>query len=158
MPKPQYNVVATKMEVLPRKWCSAGKRSKKLTAGYKTKLTCPIQRTVALISDKWKVLIICTLTNGKKRFGELQREMEGITPTVLTRALRDLEADGLIHRTVFAEVPPRVEYTLTPLGESLLPILRDLHEWADRNAAQLLARFERPVEKPAPGPTEKPAA
>jgi len=127
-----------------------------MTAGYKTKLTCPIQRSVALISDKWKVLIICTLSDGKRRFGELQRAMNGITPTVLTRALRDLEADGLVDRTVFAEVPPRVEYALTPLGGSLLPILAQLHEWADKNADRLLARHQPlPAEQK---PTEKPAA
>jgi DNA-binding HxlR family transcriptional regulator len=112
-------------------------------------LACPIQRSVALISDKWKVLIICTLADGKKRFGELHRAMEGITPTVLTRALRDLEADGLVRREVFAEVPPRVEYSLTAFGESLLPILRQLHEWAEAHADKLQARFEEPGEKPA---------
>ena len=124
--------------------------------GYKTKLTCPIQRTVALISDKWKVLIICILADGTKRFGELQRAMEGITPTVLTRALRDLESDGLIKRTVFAEVPPRVEYSLVPLGESLLPILEQLHDWAEANADKLQNRHatdgkaaEAPIVKPA---------
>lgn len=118
--------------------------------GHRTKLTCKIQRTVALISDKWKVLIICMLADGTKRFGEIARSLEGITPTVLTRGLRDLEADGMLARAVFAEVPPRVEYRLTPLGESLLPILRQLHEWADRHADKLLARFEKaPETKPA---------
>lgn len=126
--------------------------------GYKTKLTCPIQRTVALISDKWKVLIICILADGTKRFGELQRAMEGITPTVLTRALRDLEADGLIKRTVFAEVPPRVEYSLMPLGESLLPILQQLHDWAETNADKLQSRQASPDIKPAEVPKVKPAA
>jgi DNA-binding HxlR family transcriptional regulator len=125
--------------------------------GYKTKLTCPIQRTVALISDKWKVLIICILADGTKRFGELQRAMEGITPTVLTRALRDLESDGLIKRTVFAEVPPRVEYSLMPLGESLLPILEQLHDWAEANADKLQSR-QATAGKAAEAPIVKPAA
>jgi len=107
---------------------------------YKTKLTCPIQRTIALIGDKWKIIVVCTLSDGKKRFSELQRAMEGITPKVLTRQLRDLERDGLLDRTVYAEVPPRVEYELSTLGRSLMPILGQLHEWAVANSAALLAR------------------
>jgi DNA-binding HxlR family transcriptional regulator len=107
---------------------------------YRTKLSCPIQQTIALIGDKWKIIVICTLAEGTKRFGELQRAMDGITPKVLTRQLRDLERDGLVQRTVFPEVPPRVEYALTTLGRSLLPILGQLHEWAVENSAALLAR------------------
>jgi DNA-binding HxlR family transcriptional regulator len=116
---------------------------------YATKLTCPIQQTVALIGDKWKILVICTLRDGRKRFGELQRAMEGITPKVLTRQLRDLERDGLVDRTVYAEVPPRVEYELTDLGVSLLPILQQLHDWAERNSAALLARHPKATDSSA---------
>jgi DNA-binding HxlR family transcriptional regulator len=110
---------------------------------YATKLSCPIQRTIALIGDKWKILVICTLRDGTKRFSELQRAMEGITPKVLTRQLRDLERDGIIERRVFPQVPPRVEYSLTPLGTSLLPILGQLHDWAVANSGSLLARNEK---------------
>ena len=106
---------------------------------YNTKLTCPIQRTIALIGDKWKIIVLCTLMNGTKRFGELQRAMEGITPKVLTRQLRDLERDGLIEREVYPQVPPRVDYSLTPLGRSLMPILDQLHQWAVTNSGALLA-------------------
>ena len=106
---------------------------------YSTKLTCPIQQTIALIGDKWKILVLCTLMDGTKRFGELQRAMEGITPKVLTRQLRDLERDGLIERQVFPQVPPRVDYSLTALGRSLMPILQQLHEWAVNNSQALLA-------------------
>ena len=106
---------------------------------YSTKLSCPIQRTIALIGDKWKILVLCTLMEGTKRFGELQRAMDGITPKVLTRQLRDLERDGLIQRQVFPQVPPRVDYSLTPLGRSLMPILEQLHKWAVDNSAALLA-------------------
>src|SRR5579863_7708977 len=107
---------------------------------YSTKLSCPIQRTIALIGDKWKIIVICTLKDGTKRFGEIQRAMEGITPKVLTRQLRDLERDGIVDRRVYPQVPPRVEYSLTPLGHSLLPILGQLHDWAVANSDALLAR------------------
>jgi DNA-binding HxlR family transcriptional regulator len=110
---------------------------------YTTRLACPIQRTVAMIADKWKVIIICNLGEKTMRFGELQRALEGVTPKVLTRQLRDLEADGLVTRTVHPEVPPRVDYALTELGQGLLPILGKLHDWATEHSAALLARRER---------------
>jgi len=116
---------------------------------YSTKLACPIQRTIAPIGDKWKIIVICTLKGGTKRFGEIQREMEGITPKVLTRQLRDLERDGLVDRTVYPQVPPRVEYSLTALGRSLLPILGQLHDWAVTNSAALLARQVKPSDSAA---------
>ena len=105
---------------------------------YKTHLACPIQRTMSMIADKWKVVVIITLGAGRLRFAELQREMDGISPKVLTRQLRDLESDGILLRTVFPQVPPRVEYALTPLGESLYAALRPLHDWARANAPKLL--------------------
>jgi len=104
---------------------------------YSTKLTCPIQRTIAFVGDKWKIIVLHTLTTGTKRFGELQRAMEGITPKVLTRQLRDLERDGLVARHVHPQVPPRVDYSLTPLGESLMPVLNQLHEWAVAHADEI---------------------
>jgi len=116
---------------------------------YSTHLTCPIQRTIALIGDKWKIIVICTLKDGTKRFGEIQRAMEGITPKVLTRQLRDLERDGIVERTVYPQVPPRVDYALTPLGRSLLPILGQLHDWAVDNSAALLARQAKPTDSAA---------
>lgn len=109
---------------------------------YSTKLTCPIQRTVAMIADKWKVIVIANLGEGTMRFRELQRAMQGVTPKVLTRQLRDLEHDGLVTRKAYAEIPPRVEYSLTALGRSLLPILQQLHNWAVANSDTLLARQE----------------
>jgi DNA-binding HxlR family transcriptional regulator len=107
---------------------------------YSTKLVCPIQRTMAMIADKWKVIVIANLGEGTKRFRELQRAMAGVTPKVLTRQLRDLEHDGLVSRVAYAEIPPRVEYSLTPLGRSLLPILQQLHNWAVANSDTLLKR------------------
>ena len=80
------------------------------------KLECPIMSTIAMVSDKWKVLIICKLRQNTLRFNELRRELQGVTQRVLTHQLRELEADGLVARQIFAEVPPRVEYSLTELG------------------------------------------
>jgi DNA-binding HxlR family transcriptional regulator len=104
-----------------------------------TKLECPIMATIAMISDKWKVLIICKLKNKTLRFNELRRELKGVTQRVLTHQLRELEADGLVHRTVYAEVPPRVEYTLTALGLTLIPVLDHLEAWAREHSTELLA-------------------
>lgn len=103
------------------------------------KLECPIMATMAMISDKWKVLIICKLKKGTLRFNELRRELKGVTQRVLTHQLRELEADGLVRRTIFAEVPPRVEYTLTPLGTTLIPVLDHLEKWAQEHAEELMA-------------------
>ncbi len=103
------------------------------------KLECPIMATIAMISDKWKVLILCKLRLGKLRFNELKRELQGVTQRVLTHQLRELEADGLVRRTVYAEVPPRVEYELTNLGNTLMPALESLETWARQHSAELLA-------------------
>jgi|AGTN01.1.fsa_nt_gi DNA-binding HxlR family transcriptional regulator len=103
------------------------------------KLECPIMATMAMISDKWKVLIICKLKKGTLRFNELRRELKGVTQRVLTHQLRELEADGLVKRTIFAEVPPRVEYTLTDLGQTLIPVLDHLEVWAQEHAEELMA-------------------
>ena len=102
------------------------------------KLECPIMSTIAMISDKWKVLIICKLKRGTMRFNELKRELHGVTQRVLTHQLRELEADGLVHRKVYAEVPPRVEYSLTELGETLVPALDKLEEWATDHCSEIL--------------------
>lgn len=90
---------------------------------------CPVETTLALISNRWKALILRDLLMGTKRFGELRRSLAGISQKVLTANLRDMEADGLLTRTAYAEVPPRVEYALTDLGESLRPVLAALFDW-----------------------------
>ena len=90
---------------------------------------CPVETTLTLIGNKWKVLILRDLLSGTKRFSELKRSLNGVTQKVLTTQLRAMEADGLVHREVFAEVPPRVEYSLTELGRSLKPILDAMVEW-----------------------------
>ncbi len=88
-----------------------------------------IEATLSLMGNKWQVLIVRDLLPGTKRFGELQRAIGGISQKVLTSHLRDMEANGLIHREVYAEVPPRVEYSLTDLGRSLAPVLESMADW-----------------------------
>ena len=90
---------------------------------------CPVETTLTLISDKWKVLILRDLMPGTKRFGELKKSIGTVTQKVLTAQLRQMEASGLLIRTVYAEVPPRVEYTLTDLGRSLRPVLDAMEAW-----------------------------
>ena len=92
---------------------------------------CPVETTLTLIGNKWKVLIIRDLLQGTKRFGELKKSIGSVSQKVLTSQLRAMEEDGLIHREVYAEVPPRVEYSLTELGCSLKPILDAMVNWGN---------------------------
>ena len=92
---------------------------------------CPVETTLTLIGDKWKVLILRDLLTGTKRFGELKRSVGSVSQRVLTSQLRDMENSGLVNRKVYAEVPPRVEYSLTGLGQSLKPILDSLKNWGE---------------------------
>lgn len=93
---------------------------------------CPVETTLTLISDKWKVLILRDLMPGSKRFGELKRSVGNVSQKVLTAQLREMEQSGLLTRTVYPEVPPRVEYTLTELGYSLKPILDAMWNWGEQ--------------------------
>ena len=97
---------------------------------------CPVETTLTLISSKWKILILRDLMPGTKRFGELKKSIGSVSQKVLTAQLRDMEAKGLVHRQVYAEVPPRVEYSLTDLGRSLKPILDDMWTWGEGYQAQ----------------------
>ena len=90
---------------------------------------CPVATTVQLIGNKWKLLILRNLRMRPWRFNELQKSLEGISQKVLTESLRSMEADGIIVRTVYAEVPPRVEYSLSELGETMRPILDAMEQW-----------------------------
>ncbi len=102
-----------------------------------TKLpACPVETTLMLIGDKWKVLILRDLMPGTKRFGELKKSIGSVSQKVLTAQLRDMEKSGLISRKVYAEVPPRVEYSLTPLGQSLKPILDQMVKWGENYKSQ----------------------
>ena len=90
---------------------------------------CPVETTLMLIGDKWKVLILRDLMDGTKRFGELKKSIGTVSQKVLTAQLRDMEEKGLLTRKIYAEVPPRVEYTLTETGYSLKPILDSMWAW-----------------------------
>ena len=92
---------------------------------------CPVETTLTLIGDKWKVLILRDLMPGTKRFGELKKSIGAVSQKVLTAQLRAMEESGLVHREVYAEIPPRVEYSLTELGKSLKPILDSLWAWGE---------------------------
>ena len=98
---------------------------------------CPVETTLCLISDRWKVLILRDLLPGTKRFGELRKSIGHISQKVLTANLRDMEEKGLLSRKVYAEVPPRVEYTLTELGLSLKPVLDAMWKWGEGYKAKL---------------------
>ncbi len=98
---------------------------------------CPVETTLTLIGDKWKVLILRDLMPGTKRFGELKNSIGSVSQKVLTAQLRDMERNGLVHRDVYAEVPPRVEYSLTDLGKSLKPILDSMMIWGESYKKQL---------------------
>ena len=102
----------------------------------KTLPACPVETTLTLISDKWKVLIIRDLLPGTKRFGELKKSIGSVSQKVLTSQLRQMEESGLLIRTVFPEVPPRVEYTLTELGQSLKPVLDAMWNWGEEYKAK----------------------
>lgn len=96
---------------------------------------CPVETALTLIGDKWKVLILRDLLTGTKRFGELKKSVGNVSQKVLTAQLRAMEESGLLTRTVYAEVPPRVEYTLTKLGQSLHPILDAMVSWGEEYKA-----------------------
>lgn len=92
---------------------------------------CPVETTLVMIGDKWKTLILRDLMDGTKRFGELKKSIGSISQKVLTAQLRDMESKGLITRRVYAEVPPRVEYTLTETGYSLRTVLEAMRVWGE---------------------------
>ena len=103
---------------------------------------CPVETTLMLIGDKWKVLILRDLMPGTKRFGELKKSIGSVSQKVLTAQLRDMEEKGLVSRKVYAEVPPRVEYTLTERGESLRPVIDAMRIWGEEHQAELIAEEE----------------
>lgn len=103
---------------------------------------CPVETTLTLIGDKWKVLILRDLMAGTKRFGELKKSIGNVTQKVLTAQLRTMEESGLVNRKVYAEVPPRVEYTLTETGYSLKPILDAMWNWGEEYKVKLSEIWE----------------
>jgi DNA-binding HxlR family transcriptional regulator len=111
---------------------------KSMTCAY----GCPVEATIDVIGGKWKSVLLFHLLGQARRFGDLKRQMPGITQRMLTLQLRELEADGVIHRQVFQAVPPHVEYSLTEFGRSLGPILLLMREWGSRYAEEIRARKE----------------
>jgi DNA-binding HxlR family transcriptional regulator len=97
---------------------------------------CPVETTLTMISDKWKVLILRDLLTGTKRFGELKKSLTGVSQKVLTSQLREMEENSLVERKAYPEVPPRVEYSLTPLGRSLQPIMDAMRVWGEQYKQQ----------------------
>ncbi|MGF6349244.1 winged helix-turn-helix transcriptional regulator [Variovorax sp. W2I14] len=100
--------------------------------------TCPTRQVLDCIADKWAALVVGLLIGGTRRFGELRREIQGVSQKMLTQTLRSLERDGIVRREVYATVPPKVEYSLTPLGQSLAATLEELRLWAERNIEDVL--------------------
>lgn len=98
---------------------------------------CPVTATLAVIGGKWKPVILWSLTGQTRRFSELRRFLPGITQKMLTQQLRELEADGIIHREIYPQVPPKVEYSLTPKGETLTPVLEQMARWGSGHLAEI---------------------
>lgn len=100
---------------------------------------CDSQQILSLIANKWTALVICTLAQDTKRYNELQRAIGGISQKMLTQTLRNLEANGLVERKVYPVVPPKVEYSLTPLGDTLTELLQSVCQWAEQHLPELNA-------------------
>ncbi len=101
---------------------------------------CPVEVTLNVIDGRWKVMILHYLLQGTQRFNSLQRLLKGIAARTLAKQLKELERDGLVQRKAYPEIPPRVEYSLTPLGRSLKPILLAMHAWGESYSAEAKSR------------------
>ena len=110
-----------------------------MARNYNWKTGCDVEATLSVIGGRWKPVLVCHLLEGRKRFGELRRLTPNATERMITLQLRELEADGVVSRHVYAEVPPRVEYELTEFGRSLEPILMLMQEWGSAFKARRFA-------------------
>lgn len=110
-----------------------------MTREYNWKTGCDVEATLSVIGGRWKPILICRLLDGRKRFGELCRLAPNATQRMITLQLRELEADGIISRHVFPEVPPRVEYEITEVGRTLAPIIKSMQKWGKTFKVQQLA-------------------
>ena len=108
----------------------------------KKRVGCPVETTIEAIGGRWKVLVIHHLLEGTKRFGELRQLLDGVSARTLTRQLRELEECGIVDRYVHRQIPPKVDYSLTPLGRKLTPILQAMHDWAEE-ATKARARAKK---------------
>jgi DNA-binding HxlR family transcriptional regulator len=116
---------------------------------------CDSRQVLTLLADRWTMLVIYALSRGVRRHGELKRMIGGISQKMLTQTLRSLEHDGIVRRRVYAVVPPRVEYALTPLGQTLLTPLKAICRWAERHLPQVRAARQTGIAHgTAPGPTQ----
>ncbi|MEL7003326.1 MAG: helix-turn-helix domain-containing protein [Bacteroidota bacterium] len=106
--------------------------------------SCPILSTIHFVSGRWKLVIIWQIRDQVGRFGELQRSIPGISKKMLSQQLKELERDGFIHREIFAEMPPRVEYSLTEFGRSFLPVLERIKEWGEDN--KIMEHYRQSIE------------
>ncbi|MEO1050151.1 MAG: helix-turn-helix domain-containing protein [Bacteroidota bacterium] len=106
---------------------------------------CPILSTLHFVSGRWKLVILWRIKDEVGRFGTLQKSMPGISKKMLSQQLRELERDGFIHREIFAEMPPRVEYSLTELGRSFIPVLEHIEKWG--NEQNITSHFQEMIEK-----------
>ncbi|MBI2850324.1 MAG: helix-turn-helix transcriptional regulator [Chloroflexi bacterium] len=93
---------------------------------------CPVEKTLEVLSSKWTILILRDLLTGTKRFGQLRQSLNGVSPRTLSQRLKELEAQGIVRRVIYPEVPPRVEYSLTEKGKSLSPILEQMRDWGSQ--------------------------
>lgn len=105
---------------------------------------CPVVNTLDIIGGKWKVLILYYLNGETRRFNELQRLLASITQRMLTLQLRELENDGIVHREVYPQVPPKVEYSLTEFGRTLMPVIEAMHRWGEQYAAECVKHQKQP--------------
>ena len=117
--------------------------------------TCPARQVLDLIADKWSIFIISSLESRSLRFAELERQIGGISQKMLTQTLRNLERDGLVQRTVYPEVPPRVEYALTPLGRTICMPLAEIIRWSEENITAVMAAQQNYDERATKGFTKK---
>jgi DNA-binding HxlR family transcriptional regulator len=108
----------------------------------KKSVSCLVETTLAVIGGRWKVLILQQLLGGVKRFNELHRALSGITHKTLSQQLREMEADGLVLRKVYPQIPPKVEYSLAPLGRTMKPVLDAMHHWAELHGRDLRTRID----------------
>jgi len=105
---------------------------------------CPVVNTLDIIGGKWKVLILYYLNGETRRFNELQRLLASSTQRMLTLQLRELENDGIVHREVYPQVPPKVEYSLTEFGRTLMPVIEAMHRWGEQYAAECVKHQKQP--------------
>ena len=108
---------------------------------HKQNIRYPVELTLALIGDKWKILILCQLQKGTQRFGQINRSINNINQKMLAQQLRSMERDGFITRKVYAEVPPKVEYSLTTLGQSLEPVIKAMFDWSMEHKDLFKSRY-----------------